>query len=155
MNRLTRIGAATALAAVSVLAFSQGGPPNPDKTAIEARQAVFKLINNQNAPVGAMLRGGSFDAALVERNAGRIKVLADMIPELFARDTRQYKDAPTRALDGIWTSQADFKTKAEALGTAATALAAAAKTGDRTAVQNAVRTLGGTCGACHDSFRAN
>jgi cytochrome c556 len=116
---------------------------------------VFKLINNQNAPIGAMLRGGTFDAAVVERNAGRIKVLADMIPELFTRDTRQYKDAPTRALDGIWTSQADFKTKAEALGSAAVALAAAGKSGDRAAVQAAVQTLGRTCGACHDSFRSN
>lgn len=153
MNRLTRIGAATALAAVSVLAFSQGGPP-PEKAAIEARQAVFKLINQQNAPIGAMLRGGTFDAAVVERNAGRIKVLATMIPELFERDTRQYKDAPTKALDGIWASQADFKAKADALAKAADELAAAGKSGDRAEVQAAVRTLGGACGSCHDSFRA-
>ncbi len=154
MNRLTRIGVAAALAATSIIAFSQGGPPNPDKTAIEARQAVFKLINNQNAPIGQMLRGGEFSADTVARNAGRIKVLADMIPELFARDTRQYKDSPTRALDGIWNSQADFKVKADALGTAADALIAAAKTGDKAKVQAAAGDVGKACGACHDNFRA-
>jgi cytochrome c556 len=155
MNRLTRVGVAAAIATMSVVAFSQGGPPNPDKTAIEARQAVFKLINNQNAPIGAMLRGtGELDAAVVTRNAGRIKMLAEMIPELFARDTRQYKDAPTRALDGIWNSQADFKAKADGLASAADALAAAAKTGDKAAVQTAAGNVGKACGACHDNFRA-
>lgn len=156
MNRLIRLGVAATLAAISVAAFSQGGPPNPDKTAIEARQAVFKLINNQNGPIGAMFRPNAttFDAAVVERNAERVKVLASMIPELFARDTRQYKDAPTRALDGIWTSQADFKAKADALVAAADGLAAAAKTGDKAKMQAANGEIGRACGSCHDAFRA-
>jgi len=154
MTRLTRIGVAAALAAFSVAAFSQG-PPNPDKTAIEARQSAFRLINNQNGPIGAMLRGtGDVDMALVVKNAGRIKMLAEMLPELFARDTRQYKEVNTRALEGIWNSQADFKAKADGLASAADALAAAAKSGDKAAVQAASGNVGKACGACHDNFRA-
>jgi cytochrome c556 len=155
MNRLIRIGAAVTLAAISMTAISQG-PPNPDKTAIEARQAVFKLISNQSGAVGAMFRpnGAPFDAAAAARSAERVKVLAGMIPELFARDTRQYKDTPTRALDGIWGAQADFKAKADALATAADALAAAAKSGDKDATQKANTAMGQACGACHDAFRA-
>jgi cytochrome c556 len=176
MNRLTRIGVAAALAVVSVAALSQGGPPpggpgmggpggpggpggappNQDKTAIEARQAVFKLIANQNQPIGGMFRpGGTFDAAVVARNADRIKMLAGMIPEMFARDTRQAPaDVKTKALEGIWNNQADFKAKADALVAAADALATAAKSGNKDATQAANGNIGKACGGCHDTYRA-
>jgi cytochrome c556 len=155
MKRLIRFGVAATLAAISVAAFPQGAPPNPDKTAIETRQAVFKLISHQNGPIGAMFRpNGTFDAAVAARNAERIKVLAGMIPELFARDTRAFKDAPTRSLEGIWTSQADFKAKADALATAADGVLVAAKSGDKDATQKANAEIGKACGACHDAFRA-
>jgi cytochrome c556 len=174
MIRLTRIGVAAALAVVSVAALSQGGPPpggmggpggpggpggaapNPDKTAIETRQAVFKLISNQNGPIGAMFRpGGNFDAAVAARNAERIKVLAGMIPELFTRDTRQAPaDVKTKALEGIWNSQADFKAKADALVAAADAVAVAAKSGNKDATQAANANIGKACGGCHDTYRA-
>jgi cytochrome c556 len=155
MNRLTRFGVAATLAVISVAAFPQGAPPNPDKVAIETRQGLFKLISNQNGPIGAMFRpNGTFDAAVAARNADRIKVLAGMIPELFARDTHNFKDVPSRALDAIWTSQADFKAKADALAAAAEGVAAAAKTGDKDATQKANAEIGKACGGCHDAFRA-
>lgn len=154
MNRLTRIGVAAALALTSVAAFSQGAP-NPDKSAIETRQGLFKLIANQNGPIGGMQRNTvPFDAAVVQRNAARIAVLAEIIPELYARDTRQFKDVKTGALDGIWNSQADFKTKADALQKAAATLAETAKGGDKAATLKAAAEVGKACGSCHDSYRA-
>ena len=153
MNRLTRFGVAATLGAVSLVAFSQGRP-DPDKTAIETRQAVFKLISNQFGPVAAALRGGSVSPEVAARNGERIKMLAGMIPELFQRDTRQNKDVKTLALDGIWNSLADFKTKADGLATAADGLIAAGKSGDNAAIQKAAGDMGKACGACHDNFRA-
>ncbi|MET0280453.1 MAG: cytochrome c [Steroidobacteraceae bacterium] len=158
MNRLSRIGAAATLAAVSALAFSQGGPPTPEaqnKSAIEARQGLFKLLANQNGPIGGMQRNTvPFDAAIVARNAARIQVLAGMIPELFTRDTHEFKDVKSTAMDNIWTSQADFKTKSDALVTAAGNLAEAAKGGDKATTLKAAAEVGKACGSCHDSFRA-
>ncbi len=163
MNRLTRIGVAAALTAASALALSQappgpGGPPNPEaqaKTAIETRQAVFKLIANQNGAAGAMQRNQrEFDAAVVGRNAVRIQTLAGMIPELFTADTRAVKTFKTAALDGIWTSQADFAAKADGLAKAAAGVVEAAKTGDKAATMKAQAEIGKACGACHDNFRA-
>lgn len=159
MNRLLRIGTAATLALASTLALSQGAPPSPEaqaKSAIENRQAVFKLISSQVGPVNALMRNQSapFDAALVARNAERIQVLAGMIPELFERDTREFKTLNTVALDGIWNSQADFKTKSDALASAAGKVAAAAKTGDRAATTAAAGEIGRACGSCHDAFRA-
>jgi len=160
MNRLSRVGVAAALAAVSALAFSQGagGPPSPEaqaKSAIETRQGLFKLISNQMGPIGGMLRNQrEFDAALVAKNAARIQTLAEIAPELFMLDTREFKATKTAALDGIWTSQADFKAKADGLAKAAGATADAAKTGDKAATLKAAAEIGKACGACHDSFRA-
>jgi cytochrome c556 len=163
MNRLHRIGVMAALATLSTMAFSQGapgGPPSPEaqaKTAIEARQGLFKVINSQNAPIGAMLRpGAEVDTALVVKNMTRIQQLADIIPDMFVMDTRMFHQTiKTRALDGIWTSQADFKAKAENMKTVAGTIIAAAKTGDKEATLKAMReNLPKGCGGCHDNYRA-
>lgn len=159
MNRLNRLGVATALAAMSAFAAAQNaGPPNPEaqaRSAIETRQGLFKLIAQQNAPIAAMQRRQrDFDAALVARNAERIQVLGGMIAELYQLDTRQFKTIKTGALDGIWNSQADYKGKADALVTAAGALATAAKGGDQAATLRAAAEVGKACGSCHDNYRA-
>jgi cytochrome c556 len=169
MNRLTRFAVVAAVAVASAVALAQGaapaaapagppGPPSPEavaKSAIETRQGVFKLIANQNGPIGGMLRNQrEFDAALVAKNAARIQVLSEMIPELFTLDTRAIKTVKTGALDGIWNSQADYKTKADALTKAAGALAAAAKTGDKATTLKAAADVGKSCGGCHDNYRA-
>jgi cytochrome c556 len=155
MNRLTRIGVAAALTAASALAFSQagpGGPPNPAKGAIEARQGLFKLIGNQNGPIGGMNRPNAPapDLAIVARNAARLQMLADMIPEMYALDTRADTTTKTTAQPAIWTNPSDFKAKSDALSKAAAAVAAAAKTGDVAATKLAAAEIGKTCGACHD-----
>lgn len=169
MNRLTRFGVAAALAAVSALAISQAppgpggpgggggmGPPNPAKGAIETRQGLFKLISNQAGPINGMNRPNAAapDLAVVARNAARIQTLADMIPELFTLDTHADTTTKTAAKEGIWTGQADFKSKADALGKAAAAVAAAAKTGDAAATKAAAAEIGKACGSCHDTYRA-
>lgn len=102
MNRLIRFGTAATLALASTLAMSQGAPPSPEaqaKSAVENRQAAFKLISHQFGPVSALLRGQAapFDAPAVALNAERIQVLAGMLPELFERDTREFKSGIGRA----------------------------------------------------------
>jgi cytochrome c556 len=161
MKRLYRVGVATILATMSAVAISQGapgGPPNPEAQATSAiltRQGLYKVIANQMAPIGAMLRNQrEFDAALVAKNASRIQTLSEMIPEMFTLDTRQFKTTKTAALDGIWSSQADFKAKAEALTKAAGAVADAAKTGDKANTMKAAAEIGKACGGCHDNYRA-
>lgn len=161
MKGLYRIGVMAALATVSTMALAQGagGPPSPEaqaKSAIETRQGLFKVIANQNGPIGAMLRNQrEVDTALVTQRMERIKVLSEMIPEVFTADTRQFKDIKTAALDGIWTSQADFKAKAEILTKAADAVLAVSKTGNKEATLKALRdNISKGCSSCHDSYRA-
>jgi cytochrome c556 len=169
MNRLTRIGVAVALAAATSLAFSQappgaggpgpgGGAPNPEaqaKTAIDNRQAIFKLIGSQNGPLGGINRANAPapDLAVVARNAARIQTLADMIPEMFTANPTAPATVKTRALPAIWTGQADFKAKAEALSKAAGATADAAKKGDLAATKAAAADMAKACQTCHETYR--
>lgn len=159
MKRLLAIGITAALAAASAATFAQGAaPPTPEQQAansILTRQGLFKLLGQQFGPIGGMLRGPvPFDAAVVARNSARIEVLSSMINEQFANDTRKFTATPTKALEGIWNSAADFKSKADALNTAAAALTAAAKTGDKAATLKAAGDVGKACGSCHDNYRA-
>lgn len=160
MNRLTRIGVAAVLAAVSAAAAAQAvtkaaNQADADK-AIQARQAIFKEMNDLNRPLGPMMRpgGAAIDMALVTANATKIGELAAKIPAAYLVDTRGFTATKTRALDGIWNSQADFKTKADGLVTAANAIVAAAKAGDEAATRTALQGMGRACGACHDPYRA-
>ncbi len=159
MKRLMSVGITAALIAASAVSLAQAAaPPSPEqqaKSAIETRQGLFKVMSSQMAPIGALLRNqGTFNAELVGKNAARIQTLSEIIPELFTQDTRQFKATKSIALDGIWNSQADFKTKADALTKAAAGVAAAAKTGDKAATQKAAAEIGKACGACHDAYRA-
>jgi cytochrome c556 len=159
MNRLTRIGVAATLAAVSAVAVSQAvtkAASEADATkAVEARQAIFEQIKELNDPIAPMLRpnGPPVDTALVATNSAKIAEMAAKLPAAFLVDTRGFTAAKTRAVDGIWNSQADFKSKADALVTAANAAAEAGKTGDAAATRRALAGIGRACGSCHDTFR--
>lgn len=130
------------------------GSADPQK-AVETRQAVFKVINYNSEQFFQMMKNKvPFDASVVQRAAGRIEMLAPMIPEAFATDTRKAGgSAKTQAREGIWTNAADFKAKSDDLARAAAALGAAAKTGDKGATMKAAGAVGKACSACHDNYK--
>jgi cytochrome c556 len=136
--------------------MAQGaGPQTPEQkaqAAVLTRQGLFKVQGFVFGPVGGMLRGGKFDAAVAEKAAQRLQVTGGLIPELFAQDTHTFT-IPTKAREGIWTNKSDFDAKANDLVKAATDLEAAAKTGDEAATKKAAAGVGKACGACHDQFR--
>jgi cytochrome c556 len=123
--------------------------------AIDNRQAVFKLIGWSFDPVGKMLKNQmKYDAATVQKSAARLEVLAPMITEAFATDTRgKAAGVKTKAREGIWTNNADFKAKNDDLIKAVAGLSAASKGADEKAFKQAAAAVGKACGACHDSFR--
>jgi cytochrome c556 len=157
MNRLDRIALFTTLAALCAAAGVQAATVAASEAeaarAIKARQALLEQINDLNTPMSKMLKKQQpMDAAVVAKNAAMIQELAARLPEAFAVDTRGFKGTETAALDGIWNSQADFKSHADALGKAAGEAVAAARAG---AVENAqLIGIGKACGACHGAYRA-
>jgi cytochrome c556 len=158
MNGFTRIGlAAVGSLIVASAAMAQGAPaPTPEQKATAAiltRQGLFKIQAFVFGPVGGMLRGAPFDAAVVQKAAERLEVTGGLIPELFATDTHTFTGTPTKAREGIWTNKSDFDGKANDLVKAAADLEAAAKSGDKAATLKAAGAVGKSCGACHDQFR--
>jgi cytochrome c556 len=155
--RLT-LAAFCSLAAVSsaVAQDAPAAPPTPEELAQQAtelRQGLLKVMGWNMAPVAAMLRNRTpFDAAVVQKSATRIAQLAPMMPDVFQTDTHQFK-VKTKAREGIWTSKSDFNAKSDDLAKAATALADAAKGGDKGTTLKAAAAVGKACGNCHDNFR--
>jgi cytochrome c556 len=155
MNRLVSFGVAAALVASGVVWAAPAKNEAEAKTAVETRSAHFKDMGKAMEPIGNMLRRKQpYDAAVAAKHSEQIVELSKKIPSLYEVDTRQFKDIKTEALDGIWTSQADFKGKADDLTRAATALNEATKAGgDQAAFTKNAAAVGKACGTCHDSYR--
>jgi cytochrome c556 len=130
--------------------------PTPEQmaqAAAETRQGLFKLLLFNLRPIAGMAQGAPFNAELAERNARRIAAIAPMIPDVLgAMDTRDF-DLETEALDLIWDNMDDIGVKAQALADNAIAFADIAAGGEMGATLGAFRTLGGSCGNCHDTYR--
>jgi cytochrome c556 len=158
MNRFAKSSliALCALAPVSGV-LAQDGPQTPEQQAEQAvltRQGLLKVMGMYMAPLGGMLKNKvPFDAALAAKSGQHIAELGGMIPDVFAFDTRNKTSAKTKAQDGIWTNQADFKAKADDLVKAANALVEAAKAGEKGPTLKAAGAVGKACGACHDNYR--
>src|ERR1700753_1215158 len=131
MNRITRIGMTAVGSRIGAsAAMSQGKPPpSPQEqaqAAVLTRQGLFKVQSFAFGPVGGMLRGGAFDAAVAQKAAVRVQATAGMISDVFAKDTHTFQ-VPTKAREGIWTNKSDFDSKANDLVKAAGDLETAAK----------------------------
>lgn len=130
------------------------GEPSPAQI-VDERQQLFKDIAELNKPIGLMLRNQlAFDKDLVVTNATKIAELSSQIPDKFKVDTRGTTGIKSGANPSVWNAPDDFKSKTDALTTAATELAAAAQTNDRGAFTRAAGNMGKTCGSCHDTHRS-
>ena len=159
MNRLVKSSliALCAIAPVSAALAQDSGPPTPEQQAEQAvltRQGLLKVMGFYMAPLGGMLKNKvPFDATAAGKDGANIAALGAMIPDVFVFDTRKATSVKTKAQDGIWTNAADFKSKADDLVKAATALVEASKSGDKGATLKAGGAVGKACGACHDNYR--
>jgi cytochrome c556 len=161
MNRFVKSSliALCAIAPVSATLAQDAGPPTPDQQAEQAvltRQGLLKVMGFYMGPLGGMLKNKvPFDATAAGKDGANIEALGAMIPDVFVFvfDTRKATSVKTKAQDGIWTNQADFKAKADDLVKAATALVDASKSGDKAATLKAAGAVGKACGACHDNYR--
>jgi cytochrome c556 len=59
----------------------------------------------------------------------------------------------SRARQSIWTERAKFEQAAKQFSAEASALAAAARSGERSVLSARLRSVGASCSRCHDDFR--
>jgi cytochrome c556 len=125
------------------IALAQDAPPTPRQAAMKEMGGAMKAIK------GIVDAGGpaSDVAAPAQKIAEASAKLAALFPE--GSDTPDDGSKPE-----IWANWADFEAKANALTTEATALAGLAAGGDMEAIGAQFKKTGGTCGSCHETYRA-
>jgi cytochrome c556 len=121
--------------------------------AIKYRQGAFTVMANHLGRVGAMAAGRApFDAKVAAENTAIVATMAALPFAGFVDGSD--KGMPHRAKAEIWSNNAKFKDLATRMQAEVAKLDAAAKAGSLDGIKAAMGTVGGSCKACHDDFRA-
>ena len=138
---------------------------NPDAVPAPpaTKEAALKLMHERHEGMedigdafkvlGREMKAGEPDVAAVRTHATTIARLAPQVSRWFPAGTGP-DVGKTRAKPEIWQKPEDFAAKRRAFQTAARSFDATAKTGDVAAIKASFGTLGKTCKACHDPYRA-
>ena len=138
------IVAATALAGIAL-----GSVVAADGTH-DSRIGMMKKIGGATGALGAIAKGDKpYDADIVKASLSTIAETAKTFPDQF---NPQSDKTDAEVNPKIWDNLDDFKAKAAKLSTdAETALAQLPA--DQAGVGGTLKTLGGSCGACHQAYR--
>ncbi|SFR48450.1 c-type cytochrome [Litoreibacter janthinus] len=151
---LPKILATSGLAAVlmSGLAFADGHDALPAE--VKARNGLMNNYALNLGILGNMAKGTSdYDANVAALAAANLAAFSATDQSLlWTANTDTMSIDGTRALPKIWEDRADFDAKGNDLAMAAKALADVAGT-DLAALQGAMGSIGGACGACHKVYR--
>ena len=135
---------AAAVGAVILATF--GGAVAAD--VIAERKEVMNGNGGAMKAIKAAVEGGKTADAVAP--AEKIAASLKTFPSLFPKGSGE---GDTDAMPAIWTDWAEFEKAAANTSAAAEKLAMIAKGGDASATGDALKALGGTCGACHKPFR--
>ena len=140
------LGASTLMTPIQSVAQEEEEVP----PAVEYRQSVMSAIAANRALLSAVV-----DDEVPYRNhllahavsLNRLAVMtADIFPDGSGGDT-------SRAKDEIWEDEEEFKAVVTAFQDASSELLESVYTGDLNAIQDAIGSVGRTCGGCHRPFR--
>lgn len=123
------------------------------KATIEARQAGFKKLGKAIKTIFDNGKASPPDMAVIKEAALSIPVITEGIETWFPAGSGPDSGIKTAALAAIWEKPEDFAGKVASFQTASAALAAAAQTDELGAIMAAAGKTGGTCKACHDSYK--
>jgi cytochrome c556 len=128
--------------AIAAAAAAAGNP-------VEQRQALMKEVGKSMKDAAGYATGKTpWDAGNAKAVMAVISKNAKSLKGLYPAGSD--KDPKSEALPVIWTNKPDFEKKLAAMGDAADA---AGKATDQASFQAAFKTLGGTCAACHNTYR--
>ncbi len=120
---------------------------------IKVRKAHNTLFSAATGPLNAMVKEEMpYNAEVAQRSADNLLVLTQFDQTGLWPEGSDNTQNETKSLPAIWEDFADFEDKYTALATAAVDLQTVAGT-DLATMSTAMETVGGTCGACHKSYR--
>ncbi|MFV0644392.1 MAG: c-type cytochrome [Sphingomonadaceae bacterium] len=105
----------------------------------------FKILNRQS-------KSDAPDMAAVQQASAIVATKSAELPGLFAPGTGP-EAGKTEAKANIWQDKDDYMSKAQDFNNAANALNTVAMAGDAAGFKEAFKNTGGTCKACHDTYR--
>ncbi|MBB5684341.1 c-type cytochrome [Sphingobium boeckii] len=120
---------------------------------IQARQANFKKIGGSYKAIRDELQKDAPTLAIVRTNADALYAASTRVGGHFPKGTGPETGVKMKALPIIWQRNPEFRQKTAQFLGAARGLQTAARGTNIAAIKNASQALGGTCKACHDTFR--
>jgi cytochrome c556 len=144
------------LVSAGALAFADGHADDKQRAAaVKARTSQMHLYSFNLATLGAMAKAEvPYDAEAASVAADNLAILASLSQRgYWLPGTDNVSMEGTRALPAIWAEGSDVGAKAGAFVEAVAAMKSAAGV-DLGSLQAAMGPLGGSCGACHKTFRA-
>lgn len=141
--------AAFALAAALLAAPSSAAAPDT----IKARQDNFKAMARSMKLIGDELRKDAPAFAIIRREAAALERAGGRVGRFFPKGTGPEAGVKTRARAAIWAQPAEFRLAAANSNSAIKGLRAVASGTDVGRIRAALRSTGGACAACHDTFR--
>jgi cytochrome c556 len=121
---------------------------------IKVRQQNYKQIGRSTKAIFDELKGSQPNVASVQANARIVAALAHQLPTWFPQGTGPEAGVKTAALPAVWQQKAEFAKDASNFEMAARQLSAVSAKGSVADIQAAAGVMGGTCKACHQTFRA-
>ena len=118
---------------------------------VATRQGGMAMVGSITDLMKAAVAAGA-DPKAYQEPAAALAKWGTAYPSLFPDGTQNVGD--TKALPAIWSDPAGFEKADAAFVQASTALAEAAKSGDKAAFAAAFMDEGKACGGCHRNFKA-
>lgn len=153
MNLFKSTALAACTAAGLLVALPASAQFAKPEDAIKYRQGAFTVMAAHFGRIGAMVQGRvPYDAKVAADNAEVVAALAKLPWQAFGEGTD--KGLPHRAKPEIWREGDKVKAGADKLVADTANLATVAKAGNLDQLRTAFGTVGQTCKACHDAYRA-
>ena len=149
-NKLAVFALATAFAAVATFAFAQTITTDPALASLSPEQMVAKRQAIMKEDGGLLKGAGALSGAEAVATAEHLITNLSNLTVLFPEGSAV---GDTEALPVIWEKNGDFQAILMKAVATATDMKAAAEAGDADAYMTAIKTIGGFCGECHQTFR--
>jgi len=143
---------AACIAAGAAIAWPVAAQYAKPEDAVKYRKAAFTVMSSHMGRIFGQLKSPTPNMQVIQSSAQTVESMSKLPWDAFAANTEVVTD--TRALPGVFKSEAKIKDLAQKMQEEVAKLNTVAKTGDAAAIRTQFGVAAKTCDNCHDDFRA-